>query len=71
MDSSLPVNLRRTDSDVLLNDFDFFSAVPPERLELEFVSNLNFETPLPASLSCDPPACLRATGARGNTIHFR
>jgi hypothetical protein len=36
MSSSLPVNLRLTNLYGLLNDFDFFSAVLPERLELEF-----------------------------------
>ena len=60
MSSSLHVNHRLTNLDALLNDFDFFSAVLPERLELEFMdmNNLDLEMLLPSSLPCDPAACL-------------
>jgi hypothetical protein len=39
MSSSLPLDLRLTDSDALLNDSDFVSAVLLERFELYFVNN--------------------------------
>ena len=60
MSSSLHVNRRLTNLDALLNEFDFFSALLPERFELEFMdmSNLDLEALLPSSLPCDPAACL-------------